>query len=1216
MGTVSLRIQNRTADWTDLRLLAGRTCSRRDGTSFDQGPPNLALGLATCRGLNTGGRAGLHPFSERLLHGHPCAGTRPGRHPWTTVLTSYGGHPQAPRVTPRDLPTGTVTLLFTDIEGSTRLVQELGNRYADLLNEHRRTLRSAFQRHAGVEVDTQGDAFFYAFSKATDAVAAALEGQEALADGDVRVRMGIHTGEPVLTDEGYVGVDIHRAARICSAAHGGQTLLSDATARLVDAELRDLGDHRLKDLDAPERLYQLGHDAFPPVRTLRFSNLPVPATTLVGRERETTEIRELLREHRLVTLVGPGGAGKTRLALEVAAGASDEFKDGVYWVPLAPIRDLDLVEPAIARAVGVTDNLAHHLANRQMLLLLDNFEQVVEAAAWIAELLGTTASLKLLVTSREPLQLSGEWDYAVPPLPETDAIALFTERAKALKSDFQPDDAVAEVCRRLDGLPLALELAAARVKVLAPPQMLERLGRRLDLLTAGARDLPTRQRTLRTTIDWSYDLLTPAEQELFVRLSVFSAGWTLEAAEAVCEADLGTLESLVAKSLVAQAGERFGLLETLREYARERLEGSAECEVLSARHARFYLALAEQAYPEFEGEEQEKWTSRVSAEHANLRAALEFFLTDGDSELGLRLVDAIWKFWFDQGLWKESSRAVERALALSAGTTPTRVRVLHGAAWTSWRQGDVRSGSAFAEQSLRLSRELGDPPLIARSLHILGTVVTEEDPARAASLLEESARYSETAGDLVRLSATLQNLAIIAWESGDHRRAVDGFERALELSRQSGNTRGISVELLSLGHTSRLMGNYQLSRLQFAEGLAIARKLSFKEVIVEILCGSAMIAAVVGDHGWAGALVGVAQRENDFGHDFDLEFIRREYEQTLANLRERLGADGLQRAIAAGQALPLDSVIDYLEGRTDSGRPLMSSVQPAPALSLLGGLEHVRMGAFSVVGSYVRFDETVRHGLKDAQASIVMALERPGHKRNNYLIWAAPGSGKTYFVEQVASSMQDTLYREINLARCEEAEFGEALREVEGATGQRVLCLIDECDAKSGEPWPYELLLPFLDGALNRALPLVFVFAGSSGSSLDQIKEQIASRPKGADLLSRIPTTNEYRIEPIDAGDRILVALTHVREAARESDADVKAVEKMALFYLAVEPRLASARQLRECSVRAVERLQPEEDRLKYDHLFDPGDPENKAFWIQWRPYHDALLRRFVSITD
>jgi predicted ATPase len=831
-------------------------------------------------------------------------------------------------VAPRELPTGTVTLLFTDIEGSTRLLQELGDRYGAALGEHRRVLRHAFQRHGGVEVDTQGDAFFYAFAKATDAAAAAEEGQAALASGQVRVRMGIHTGEPVVTDEGYLGVDVHRAARIGSSAHGGQVVLSDATARLIQAGLRDLGEHRLKDLDAPQHLYQLGQGVFPPLRTLNFSNLPVPATPLVGREREREEIRELLREHRLVTLVGPGGSGKSRLALQVAADATDDFKDGVYWVPLAPIRETDLVEPSIARAVGITDSLVHHLANRQILLILDNFEQVVDAAPWLAELLGATASLKLLVTSREPLQLSGEWDYAVPPLPQTDAIVLFTERAKALKTDFEPDDAVAEVCRRVDGLPLALELAAARVKVLAPPQMLERLGRRLDFLTAGARDLPTRQRTLRATIDWSYDLLGPAEQRLFARLSVFSGGWTLGAAEAVCDADLGTLESLVAKSLVAQVGDRFGLLETLREYALERLERPAESEGLSARHADFFLALAEEASPELEGGEQAKWIARLNAEHDNLRAALERFLVDADSEHGLRLVAAIWRFWFDQGLWQETSRAVERVLASSAGTTPARVRVLQAASWTSWRRGNAQTGSAFAEESLRLSRELDDRELIARSLHILGSVIMDEDPARATSLLEESAGYSESAGDLVRLAATKQNLAIIAWESGDYQRAVDGFTRALELSRQSSNERGISIELMSLGHASRFLGDHQLSRLQFAEGLALARKLGIKEVIVETLCGSAMLAADIGDDGWAGALAGMAQRENDFGHDFDLEFIRREYEQTLSNLRERLGADGLEQAMAAGRALPLGSVIDYLEGRSDTGLPDMPPVRP------------------------------------------------------------------------------------------------------------------------------------------------------------------------------------------------------------------------------------------------------------------------------------------------
>ena len=535
-------------------------------------------------------------------------------------------------MTRRRLPTGTVTLLFTDIEGSTGLLQELGGGYSVVLEQHRRLLREAFQRHGGVEVDTQGDAFFYAFAKATDATAAAREAQAALAGGDVRVRIGMHTGEPVLTDEGYVGIDVHRAARICSAAHGGQTILSAATARLVEADLRDLGEQRLKDLDAPLHLYQLGQDDFPPLRTLNLSNLPIQVTALIGRQRECDEVTTLVGEHRLVTLVGPGGCGKTRLALQVAAATIDEFKDGVFWIPLAPVREPDLVEPTIAKVMGISGGLAAHLANRKALLLLDNFEQLIDAAPSLGELLGATTALKLLVTSREPLQLSGEWEYAVPPLPQNDAIALFTERARALKTDFEPDAAVAEVCRRLDGLPLAIELAAARVKALGPQQLLDRLGRRLDVLTSGTRDVPTRQRTLRATIDWSYELLAPTEQELFMRLAVFVGGWTLDAAEAVADAGIDTLESLVVKSLVGRNADRFGMLETLREYALERLDASGQGERLRDRHARFFLELAEMGHPEVERGEA-RWTRRLGAEHDNLRVALQHFVEAGDSGL-------------------------------------------------------------------------------------------------------------------------------------------------------------------------------------------------------------------------------------------------------------------------------------------------------------------------------------------------------------------------------------------------------------------------------------------------------------------------------------------------------------------------------------------------------------------------------------------------------
>ena len=386
----------------------------------------------------------------------------------------------------RDLPSGTVTFLFTDIEGSTRLLRELGDGYAEVLAEHRRALREAWQRHEGVEVDTQGDAFFVAFARATDAVAAAAEAQLALAGGPVRVRMGLHTGEPLRADEGYVGFDVHRAARIAAAGHGGQVLLSQATADLAGVDVRDLGLHRLKDLSAPERLFQLGTEDFPPLKTLHETNLPVPATPFLGREREVDQIAALLRrpDVRLVTLTGPGGSGKTRLSLQAAAAAADDYDRGVWWVPLASLADPALVETAAAQALGSKDTLSATVGDQRLLLVLDNFEHLLEAAAGVAETIGSCPHLTVLVTSREPLHVDGEWEVAVDPLRERDAVDLFVQRALAVSSDFAANGEVAEICRRLDCLPLAIELAAARVKALSPSVLLERLEQRLPLLAA------------------------------------------------------------------------------------------------------------------------------------------------------------------------------------------------------------------------------------------------------------------------------------------------------------------------------------------------------------------------------------------------------------------------------------------------------------------------------------------------------------------------------------------------------------------------------------------------------------------------------------------------------------------------------------------------------------------------------------------------------------
>ena len=516
-----------------------------------------------------------------------------------------------------------MTFLFTDVEGSTRLLHEHGERYAELLSEHRRVLRDAFARHGGVEVDTQGDAFFVAFARASDAIGAASGGQAALRDGPISVRMGLHTGEPVVTDEGYVGIDVHRAARIAAAGHGGQVLLSQATHDLVPGEaVHDLGEHRLKDLSAPERLFQLGDGEFPRLKTLYQTNLPVPATPFLGRERELDEVVGLLRREdvRLLTLTGPGGTGKTRLALQAAAEVADDLPDGVWWISLAPLRDPALALDAVAKVLDVRERpgfaieetLVDALAARRALLLIDNAEHLLPQVATDIARLHRSGGANLLVTSRERLQLQGEHAWSVPSLEDHDGAALFTARVRALRPAFTETPATAELCARLDNLPLALELAAARVPIFSPEQLLERLGKGVEL--RGGRDADPRQQTLDATIRWSFDLLGPEERRLFARLAVFAGGCAYEAAEAVCLADADTLQSLIDKSLVRSrettGGERYWMLETIREFASTELEASDEGDDLRQRHAEFFTALAERADLHLRhGPDQQQWAS-------------------------------------------------------------------------------------------------------------------------------------------------------------------------------------------------------------------------------------------------------------------------------------------------------------------------------------------------------------------------------------------------------------------------------------------------------------------------------------------------------------------------------------------------------------------------------------------------------------------------------
>ena len=678
----------------------------------------------------------------------------------------------------RELPRGTVTFLFTDIEGSTRLLEQLSDRYAEVLGEHRRLLRRAFERHEGIEVDTQGDAFFFAFARANDAVAAAAEGQEALRDGPIRVRMGVHTGEPLVTDEGYVGMDIHRAARIAASGHGGQVVVSQATRDLLDGgpELRELGDHRLKDLAQPQRLYQLGNEDFPRLKSLNQSNLPLQPTPLVGRERELRELLELVGGNRLVTLTGAGGSGKTRLALQVAAELVDDFADGVWFVSLAALNDPDLLEPTVAQVLGADEpeRLADHLATRQTLLLLDNFEQLLAAAPRIADLLRRGPGVTLVVTSRERLHLSGEREYPVPPLARDEAVALFVERVRAAKPDFEPDRYVPEVCRRLDNLPLALELAAARSKVLVPSQMLQRLERRLPLLTAGERDAPERQRTLRATIDWSYDLLTDGEKQLLRRLAVFAASFDVDAAEEVCEADLDTLGSLVDKSLLRQTAEgRFFMLETIREYAAERLDEDQTADALRLCHAQRTLRIAEAARARHhEGHDV------LQAHHDDARAALHYLAEAAEPELALRLALAYGDFWFVRGHVREGRRRLETAIAES-GSVPAELRVLAliRAASLARVVGDADDSERHAAAALETARELGDGAAIAAALRELGDAIAfRNEYERAFSLYDEALAVAREAGDST--VPTLTNLADVALAAGE-------FERALDYSGQA-----------------------------------------------------------------------------------------------------------------------------------------------------------------------------------------------------------------------------------------------------------------------------------------------------------------------------------------------------------------------------------------------------------------------------------------------
>jgi len=809
----------------------------------------------------------------------------------------------------RSLPTGTVTFLFTDVEGSTKLLHELGpERYAEELEQHRSVLREAFAAHGGVEVDTQGDAFFFAFPTAPGALAAAEQGIELLAEGPIRVRIGIHTGVPHLTREGYVGEDVHLGARIAAGGHGDQVLLSQATRDQLDPSnslFLDLGEHRLKDFAEPVWIFQLGSERFPPLRTIANTNLPRPASSFVGREREVSEVTALLREGaRLITLSGPGGSGKTRLGIEAAAELVVEFLNGVFWVPLAPLRDPSLVTATIAQTLGAKDSLPEHIGERELLVLLDNFEQVVEAAPELASLVESCPNLSVLVTSRELLRVRGEVEYSVPPLAEPEAVELFCARSR-----LKADHAIAELCRRLDNLPLAVELAAARASVLSPAQILDRLSQRLDLLKGG-RDAEARQATLRAAIEWSYELLDADEQRLFTCLSVFRGGCTLKAAEDVCEADLDTLQSLVDKNLLRHTDERFSMLETVREYADERLENSRDADEVRRRQGEYCVALAEEAAPHLFGrEESGEWLDRLGCEHDNVRAALDYLQASGKTQLAFRLAAAVWEFWRDRSHFAEGRRRLESILRADERPTAARAKVLNAAASMAGLGGDAATGREWATEALALNRKLGDKRGTAESQLWLGWAIANEGNwARAQPLVDESVKLFRGLGDANKTLMATVILAMTHSELGDWERARALHEENLWLARE---LRNAQIEASTLGELAscavaegRLDDAVSLAR----ESLRIYNDLGDPHGVAIELRRCAGALALKDEVVTAARLISSAETlHEEIGGA--MPWVRRMREEALAIIRTQLDEAAFAEAWEQGHTLTADEAV-------------------------------------------------------------------------------------------------------------------------------------------------------------------------------------------------------------------------------------------------------------------------------------------------------------------
>ncbi|HET6770221.1 MAG TPA: tetratricopeptide repeat protein [Actinomycetota bacterium] len=861
-----------------------------------------------------------------------------------------------------------MTFMFTDIEGSTYLLQRLGEAYPRVLSAHNDIVRSAIEAQGGREVSTEGDSFFVVFPTAPQATAAAVAMQRALADhpwpddAPVAVRMGLHTGQAVIEGQTYVGLDVNRAARIAAAGHGGQIVISSSTRGLVEhalpdgTELRDLGEHRLKDLAHPEHLFQLVIEElaseFPPLRSLdaRPNNLPVQPTSFVGRERELSEARRLLEGTRLLTLTGPGGTGKTRLAVQAAAEELTGFADGAFYIGLDTITDPKLVASKIAEAVSVREESARPLAetvksyltDKELLLVLDNFEQVLEAGPFVSELLAAAPGVKGLVTSRTALGLYGEQEMAVPPLAlpgptslldaeslsQYEAVALFIERALASRADFSVTNenapAVAEICIRLDGLPLAIELAAARIKILSPQAILQRLHQRLELLTRGARDLPARQRSLRGAIEWSYDLLEETERRMFERVSVFVGGCGLDAFEAVCspgrfELDgLDALGSLMDKSLLRRAeGEsgdpRFVMLETIREYGLEQLSASGEAEEVRDAHAAYFFDLAERAEPELTGREQRRWLDLVSADHDNFRAALNWATERADVEPALSAAGALWRFWQQRGHLAEGRTRTEELLRHPSAQPRTagRFKALSGAGSLAYWQNDYDATRRHYPEALEIARELNDRPAIALGTSNMAFArLLEDDWEGAQELFRESAAVSEEVGD--RLGQA-QTETLIGWtlsRQGDLEGGLERYERGITLLRQVGDRFALADSLGAIALLYTRAGRHEAARSVSLEALELFEEAGNKSGVSYVFEALGELEGRLGRFDRAIRLAGAGDAIREvIGGGAPPELQQVEDPRRMA--RERMSDEEIDGAWAEGRAMSIEEALAY-----------------------------------------------------------------------------------------------------------------------------------------------------------------------------------------------------------------------------------------------------------------------------------------------------------------